>query len=73
MKSLPFWLPTKKNFVWYFLFIGLFLLSLDFWAWNTSKPLILGLPFWVWYLLVLTLSLSLMFYVFTRFYWREED
>ncbi len=73
MKNLPFWLPTKKNFVWYLLFIGLFLLSLDFWMWKVSEPLMLGLPFWMWYLFVLTLSLSLVFYVFTRFYWREEE
>jgi len=72
LKNLPFWLPKKSNVLWYLLFVGLFLLSLDFWNWGQSKPLILGLPFWVIYLLVLTLSVSLAFYAFSRFTWRND-
>jgi hypothetical protein len=72
LKNLPFWLPRKSNAIWYVLFVGLFLLSMDFWGWEQSKPLILGLPLWTWYLLVLTLSTSLAFYVFARFVWRED-
>jgi len=68
---MPFWIPKKSNFLWYLLFVGLFLLSLDFWNWGQSEPLILGLPFWVIYLLVLTLSVSLAFYAFSRFAWRD--
>jgi len=71
--DLPFWLPKKKNFVWYLLFIGLFLLSLDFWNWGSSNPLFFGLPFWMWYLLFLTLFLSGAFYLFTWFFWREDE
>lgn len=71
MKNLPFWLPKKSNVLWYLLFVGLFLLSLDFWNWGQSKPFILGLPSWVIYLLVLTLSVSLAFYAFSRFAWRD--
>ena len=73
LKNLPFWLPKKNNLVWYLLFIGLFLLSLDFWNWGVSTPLFLGLPVWMWYLSVLTLFLSGAFYLFTRFFWREDE
>jgi hypothetical protein len=73
MRNLPFWLPRKKNFIWYLLFIGFFLLSLDFWMWNNSKPLILGLPFWIWYLLIITLLLSVVYYLFVHFYWRDDE
>jgi hypothetical protein len=72
MKDLPFWFPNKKNVSWYFLFIVLFLFSLDFWAWGQFKPLILGLPLWVYYLIFLTLFLSLSFYVFTKYHWGED-
>ena len=71
--SLPFWFPKKTNVVWYLVFIGLFLLSLDFWWWGQAKPLILGLPFWVVYLFILTLITSLAFYLFSKYYWRDAQ
>jgi hypothetical protein len=73
LKNLPFWFPKKDNFVWYLLFISIFLLSLDFWSWGASEPLFFGLPFWMWYLLFLTLFLSGLFYLFSMFFWREEN
>jgi hypothetical protein len=73
LKKLPFWFPNRKNAIWYILFILLFLLSLDFWGWNQSKPLILGLPIWMYYLLILTLLTSLAFYLFTKLYWRDDN
>ena len=72
MKNLPFWFPRKKNVIWYFVFILLFILSLDFWDWGASKPLFFGLPFWIYYLLFLTLFTSLAFYGFTKYHWSEE-
>jgi hypothetical protein len=72
LKNLPFWFPKKDNALWYLFFILLFLLSLDFWNWGQSKPLILGLPFWVYYLIILTLLTSLVFYAFSKFYWRND-
>ena len=73
LKNLPFWLPKKNNFVWFILFIGLFLLSIDFWNWGYDKPLFFGLPFWMWYLFFITLFLSVAFYLFSRFFWREDE
>jgi hypothetical protein len=72
LKNLPFWFPRKSNAMWYLLFIVLFLFSLDFWGWGQSKPLILGLPLWVYYLLFLTLFTSLAFYIFAKYHWRDD-
>ena len=72
MKNLPFWFPKKSNVIWYFLFIIVFLLSLDFWTWEQAEPLIIGLPFWIWYLIFLTLFTALVFYAFSRFAWSED-
>jgi hypothetical protein len=73
MNSLPFWMPRKKNVIWYLLFILLFLLSLDYWQWNMHNPLIYGLPIWVIYFIILTLFTSISFYIFTKFYWRDNS
>jgi hypothetical protein len=72
MKNHPFWFPKKNNVIWYIFFIGLFLLSMDFWGWNQSKPLIFGLPLWIVYLLILTLSTSIIFYLFSKTYWEDS-
>jgi hypothetical protein len=72
LKNLPFWFPTKRNAIWYFLFIFLFILSLDFWNWGESEPFVYGLPLWVYYLLFLTIFTSLFFYLFTKYQWRED-
>jgi hypothetical protein len=73
MKNHPFWFPNRNNVIWYMFFIGLFLLSMDFWGWNQSKPLILGLPLWVIYLLILTLASSIIFYLFSKTYWEDSQ
>lgn len=70
--NLPFWFPKKSNVIWYLLFIVIFLLSLDFWGWEQSKPMILGLPLWVFYLFFLTLLTSLAFYLFAKYNWRGD-
>ena len=73
LKKLPFWFPKKDNAIVYILFIALFLLSLDFWGWGQYKPLILGMPLWVYYLLFLTLLTSVAFYLFSKTYWRDDE
>jgi len=69
----PFWFPNKKNAVVYLLFIVLFLASLDFWGWGQYRPLILGMPFWVYYLIIITLLTSVAFYLFSKHFWRDDD
>lgn len=72
MVKYPFWFPNKKNILAYVLFIVLFIVSLDFWGWRQSIPLILGMPFWVYYLLILTLLTSLIFHLFAKVYWEDD-
>jgi len=67
------WFKNKMKIVYFFIFIILFTLSLDFWGWNQSKPLILGLPFWIYYLLFLTIIISGFFYLITKSIWREDN
>ena len=71
--TMPFWFPKKTNVVWYLVFIGLFLLSLDFWWWEKSEPLVFGLPFWIVYLIILTIITSIAFYLFSKYYWRDDQ
>jgi hypothetical protein len=73
LENYPFWLPNKKNAFTYLLFIVLFILSLDFWGWGQSKPLLLGMPLWVYYILILTLITSFIFYLFIKVYWRDDE
>jgi len=67
-----FWFPNKDNALIYLVFVGLFLLSLDFWGWGQANPLFLGLPLWVYYLLFLSLSVSLAFLIFSKYFWEEN-
>jgi len=60
-----------NKLVWFTIFALVFLLSLDFWNWGKSKPFFLGLPFWIIYFIILTLSLTPLFYLFSRDIWRE--
>jgi len=63
----------KDTLIISIVFAGLFLLSLDFWGWNQSKPMFFGLPLWIYYLLFLTLATSLAFLIFSKYYWGEEQ
>ena len=73
MKKIPFWFPKKNNAIVYIVFIVLFLLSLDFWGWRRYEPLILGMPLWVYYILILTLIISVAFYLFSKAYWSDDE
>lgn len=48
--NIPLWLRSP----YFYMLGGIFLLSLDFWAWNTSEPLILGIPLWMGYFILLS-------------------
>ncbi len=46
----PDWLYDK--YVW--LFFGIFLLAMDFWAWGKVEPVFFGIPLWVGYFVILS-------------------
>ena len=48
--SRPDWLTD--GYVW--LFTLIFILALDFWAWNAVEPMFLGVPYWLSYFVVLS-------------------
>lgn len=50
----------------------LFFASIDFWNWNTSSIHFLGFPFWLWYDFILTLLLSVVFFMIIQFTWRNK-
>jgi len=47
---LPRWLFDR--YVW--VFLGIFILAMDFWAWGKNGPLFWGIPMWVGYFVVLS-------------------
>lgn len=47
---LPQWLSDRYNWS----FLGIFILAMDFWAWEKATPLFWGIPLWVGYFVVLS-------------------
>jgi solute:Na+ symporter, SSS family len=48
--QMPEWLYDR--YVW--LFSGIFLLAMDFWAWGKVEPVFFGVPLWVGYFVILS-------------------
>ncbi len=58
---------------WFFCFTLLFLLSLDFWAWEQDVAIGLwNLPVWIFYFVGLQISLALALLVFTQKFWNNH-
>ncbi len=73
MKKTPAWFVYNQQMLWVLLFVVCFVLAVDVWNWSYAQPRIFGLPFWIVYHLLLTISLSFIFFVFVRTHWRFED
>jgi SSS family solute:Na+ symporter len=66
---LPQWLYDR--YVW--IFLGIFILAMDFWAWEKAEPLFWGIPLWVGYFLVLSaLQTVVMVYLVRRKFKRQD-
>jgi SSS family solute:Na+ symporter len=46
----PLWLAN----IYFWLFFGIFILAMDFWAWNKAEPTFWGIPLWVGYFVFLS-------------------
>ena len=58
---------------WFFCFTVLFLLSLDFWAWEQDVAIGLwNLPVWIFYFVGLQISLALALLIFTQKFWKND-
>ncbi|HMA83211.1 MAG TPA: hypothetical protein VKP59_03185 [Candidatus Thermoplasmatota archaeon] len=55
------------------LFIIIFFLSIDVWNWNKPILGLFGFPLWIWYEIMLTLTLVLAYFAVIRFIWTEEE
>lgn len=58
---------------WFFCFTLLFLLSLDFWAWE--KEIVIGLwhlPVWIFYFVGLQIALAIAILIFTQKFWTTD-
>ncbi|RLG69988.1 MAG: hypothetical protein DRO11_06865 [Methanobacteriota archaeon] len=66
-------LEKHKNLVWFLVFLLVFVASIDLWAWGSSTPLILGLPWWVWYFIALNIAMSTLLYLYTKEEQQDDD
>ena len=48
--SAPVWLSR----IYLYVFIGIFILGMDFWAWDRATPMFLGVPAWIFYFVLLS-------------------
>jgi SSS family solute:Na+ symporter len=48
--AMPAWLSDP----YFYLILGIFILSMDFWAWGRSSPQLLGVPLWMGYFVILS-------------------
>ncbi len=66
-KDIPIQIPRWifDRYIW--IFLGIFVLAMDFWAWEKSVPLFWGIPVWVGYFVVLSaLQTIVMVYLARR-------
>ncbi|MFW6141686.1 MAG: hypothetical protein ACOC53_03905 [Candidatus Saliniplasma sp.] len=64
------WL-RENRMIWIVLFGAIFILSTDFWNWDLDLLVFGFLPIWVLRLLILQILLSILIYLFVKFYWRD--
>jgi len=62
----------KMMYIWLAIFGVIFFLSIDFWAWGSSRLTALGFPWWVWYFIGLNLLLVVAMVVFSKSYWKPQ-
>ena len=59
----PEWLYDRH----FWLFFGIFLLAMDFWAWGKVEPVFFGIPLWVGYFVILSvLQTIIMIYLINK-------
>jgi len=64
---LPFWFPqSKNNKFWAIIFITLFILSIDFWNWNSDTRVSDWIPVWIIYLIVIQFALAYSLWKFSK-------
>jgi len=72
MKKKISWFKNKKNIFAFLIFFTIFILSLDFWQWTDNHPFFLGLPLWIYYLIIITLLTSVYYFFITKNIWSDK-
>jgi hypothetical protein len=67
------WKQHKNQLLLGFLLVLFLICSLDFWNWKNNLLGFFGFPLWIWYLLILTVLLSFIYYIIIVFFWRDSD
>jgi TRAP-type C4-dicarboxylate transport system permease small subunit len=67
------WKRYSSHVLVAFLFIILFISSLDYWNWNDPSIVIFGFPQWILYIIIITCFLSIGYYFIIKFLWKEES
>ncbi|HEB30276.1 MAG TPA: sodium:solute symporter family protein [Spirochaetes bacterium] len=57
----------KTSLQWAPVFLTLFILGNDFWAWGRKPVIVAGLPIWIWYYFGLGILLSITFKLFFKY------
>ena len=60
--GLPGWMKSPYSYI----LILIFLLGMDFWAWNKNSPMIFGVPLWIGYFTVLSALQTAVMAVWVR-------
>lgn len=64
----------QKRSFWFFCFTIIFLLSLDFWHWQTNDSMfLLYLPSWIFYFVGLQVILTCVIYIFALKFWETPS
>ena len=58
---------NKNRLRWTPIFLAIFVLGNDFWAWGRKPVMIAGLPLWIWYYIGLGILLSVTFKLFFKY------
>jgi SSS family solute:Na+ symporter len=58
--------PARRALAVAIPFVLLFILANDFWAWGRAPVVLLGIPLWTWYSIVLGVALAAAYAVFLR-------
>ena len=52
-------------------FLVLIVLSVDFWNWGSSRPVMLGMPFWVFWDILIVLMTGVYYILLGLYIWRD--
>jgi len=71
--AIIFNIMKKIKIKWLIILLALFIISVDFWNWNKSKPFLFFMLLWTWQIFFITILLSIVFYLFAKYGVNERN